>query len=247
MHNEMMHRTAARALRWGAATVVALVAAAPAAQAQGSLTGATVYSTNASGAFDFSDYYNTRPGDFVYNLYVSTAANGSVVLNPDATLNTALSLGSNTYYLFGDAGSKPAFYGFNLFLNGGTTPFLSGYVGTNGTTVLSNAGQVSFEGTRLGVAAPLTIQAAGTTFASGGYLYTLTGFTFNTTQQFGDIASPLSLGANGVGDYFGQITINVAAVNGTTVAPEPSTVVLTASGLLGLVGVTVRRRRSASV
>lgn len=246
MVSEIVSRNAARALRGGAAALACLLIAAPAARAQGTLTGGTVYSTTSSGAFDFSDYYNTRPGDYVYNLYFSTTANGSTILNPGATLSTPLSLGSNTFYLFGDAGGTPSYYGFNLFLDGGTTPFLSGYVTANGGTLLSNAGQVSFEGTRIGVDAPLTIAAAGTTYEANGFLYTITGFSFNTTGGTVDVASPLTLGTNGVIDYFGQITISVAAV-GVTTTPEPSTIVLTASGLLGLAGVSVRRKRTAIV
>jgi hypothetical protein len=245
MISAIVSRNAARALRCGVAALAGLLVAAPAASAQGTLTAGTVYSTTSSGAFDFSDYYNTRNGDYVYNLYFSSSANGSAILNPGTTLSTPLSLGTNTFYLFGDAGSTPGYYGFNLFLDGGTTPFLSGYVTSNGGTFLTNAGQTSFEGTRVGVDAPLTIAAAGTTFEANGFLYTLTGFNFNTTGGTVDIASPLVLGPNGVTDYFGSISINVAAVNVTT-TPEPSTIVLTASGLLGLVGVSVRRKRSAA-
>lgn len=245
MVKAIVSRNAARALRFGVAALAGLLVAAPAASAQGTLTGATVYSTTSGGAFDFSDYYNTRAGDYVYNLYFSTTADGSVVLNPGATLSAPLSLGSNTFYMFGDAGNTPAYYGFNLFLDGGTTPFLSGYVTANGGTFLTNVGQTSFEGTRIGVDAPLTIAAAGTTFEANGFLYTLTGFNFNTTGGTVDIASPLVLGPNGVTDYYGSISINVAAVNVTT-TPEPSTIVLTASGLLGVVGVSMRRKRIAA-
>lgn len=235
-------RGGARAIR-GGVMATALLAAATPALAQGTLSDITVYSTTSSGAFNFSDYYNTRTGDFVYNIYVSTTANGSNVLNPSATLSTPLALGTNTFYLFGDPGSRPDFYGFNLFLDGGTTPFISGYAATNGGTVLSNQGQVTFEGTRVGINPPLTVQGAGTTFAANGFLYTLTDFSFNTTQQFGDIASPLVLGPNGSADYFGTISISVAPIT-VGVVPEPSTVVLMASGLLGVLGVTIRRRRA---
>lgn len=242
MISAIVSRKAAPALRCGVAALAGLLAIAPAASAQGTLTGATVYSTTSSGAFDSQDFYNTTAGDFAYNLYFSTTADGSVILNPGATLSTPLTLGSNTYYLFGDPGRTPAYYGFNLFLDGGTTPFLSGYVTANGGVVLSNAGQSSF----VGVNDPITLPAAGTTYEANGYFYTLTGFAFNTTGGTVDVASPLALGPNGSPDYFGSISINVAAVNVTT-TPEPATIVLTASGLLGVLGVSVRRKRNPAI
>ena len=48
---------------------------------------------------------------------------------------------------------------------------------------------------------------------------------------------------SGSGDFLGQFVITVAPAT-VGVVPEPSTVVLMASGLLGVLGVTIRRRRA---
>ena len=163
----------------------------------------------------------------------SATSSGTVFLNPGATLNTPLSVGTNTFYLFGDAGTPQPFIGINLFLNGSTTPAVSAFAPENGTGLdfASNAGQPS-AGLTLN-----TVPASPLTILVGGYQYTITLFSFNNTQQFGDKVGPFTASPNGINDYFGQVTINVTAV------PEPSTIMLTATGLSGLLGMGWRRRR----
>ena len=95
-------RGGARAIR-GGVVAVALLAAATPAFAQGTLSGVTVYSTTSSGAFNFSDYYNTVPQDAGFNAFVTTSLGGSF-LNPAGTLSVPLALGTNTFYVYAEPG-----------------------------------------------------------------------------------------------------------------------------------------------
>lgn len=246
MQRGTVFRDRARAIRAGVVAVSLLAAAAP-AMAQGSLTGVTIYSTTSTGSFNGSNYWNTVPGDFAFNVFLTNSLGGSF-LNSAGTLSVPLTLGTNTFYVYGDPGNALSFFGIDAFANGGTTPFLSGFAGANGTgTVGTNAGLSTFGITPVTVAgAPGSVAGGPLSTTIDGFQYTLTSFSFNTTGQFGDLVGPQTVGANGTNDYLGQFVITVAPVN-VAVTPEPSTVALTASGLLGILGVTIRRRRGSSL
>jgi hypothetical protein len=225
---------------------VSLLAAATPALAQGTLTGVTIYSTGSTGSFNGSNYWNTVPGDFAYNVFLTNSLGGSF-LNTAGTLSAPLALGANTFYVYGDPGTPLSFFGINAFAGGSTSPLLSGFAAANGSgTVSSNAGLSTF-----GLAPVSTAGTPGTVIGGplsttiDGFQYTLTYFSFNTTGQFGDLVGRETVGPDGVNDYLGQFVITVAPVT-VSVTPEPSTVALTASGLLGVLGMAVRRRRAAA-
>lgn len=234
-------RGGARAIRGGVVAMTLLAAATP-AFAQGTLSDVTVYCTDNTGTFCRSEFWNTVPQDAGYNAFVTTSIGGSF-LNPAGTLSVPLTLGSNTFYVYAEPGSPQSFFGINLYLNGGTTPLVSGFAPQNGNgTVSSNAGMTTFSN------APATgsigtVPGGPLSTTIDGFQYTLTFFAFNTTQQFGDRVSPEFPVASGNGDFLGQFVITVAPAT-VGVVPEPSTVVLMASGLLGVLGVTIRRRRA---
>ena len=236
-------RGGARAIR-GGVVAVALLAAATPAVAQGTLSGVTFYCASSTGGFCGSDYWNTVPNDFAFNVFLSTSLGGSF-LNPAGTLSVPLTLGTNTFYAYAAPGSGVPFFGVNTFLNGSTTPLVSGFAPQNGNgTVSSNAGLGSFgivPVTTFG--APGIVPAGPLSTTIDGFQYTLTFFSFNTTGQFGDRVGPDFPTPNGGNDFLGQFVITVAPAT-VGVVPEPSTVVLMASGLLGVLGVTIRRRRA---
>ena len=244
MQRGSVFRDGARAIR-GGVVAVALMAASTPALAQATLTGTTIYSTSSLGAFTGQNFWNTIPNDGAFNLFLTTSVGGSF-LNPAGTLSTPLSLGSNTFYVYGNPGSALPFFGISLFANGSGTPLVSGFAPANGTGAVSSS---LFNGV-VGMNPSLNVGVPGGLVPSGplsttidGFQYTLTFFSFNTTGQWGDFVGPELPLPNGQPDYLGQFVITVAPVT-VAVTPEPSTVVLTASGLLGIVGLMARRRRA---
>jgi hypothetical protein len=237
-------RGAARAIR-GGVVAIALLAAATPASAQATLTGVTIYCTGNTGSFCQSTYWNTTTGDFAFDAFVSNSLGGSFI-NSAGTLSVPLSVGTNTFYVYAEPGAPLPFFGVNLFADGSTTPLLSGFAPANGTgTVSTNAGLNTFGITPVTTAGvPGVIPGGPLTATIDGFQYTLTYFTFDTSKGFGDLVGPVSVGANGQSDYVGQFVITVAPVS-VAVTPEPGTVALTASGLLGIFGITLRRRRAA--
>jgi len=232
MSSKAVGRRGVRLAGLAAAAVLAAATASP-ALAQGTLTGTTIYSTSSTGALNGVSWWNTVDGDAAWNIYLSTSASGGTYLNPAGTLSTPLSVGTNTFYVFMQGASPQSFYGINLYLNGATTPSISGFTGANGGTLASNAGQTSINLDLSQLAAgPLSITL-------DGFQYTLTAFTFNTTGT-GDFVSPFSPVPGGGADFVGSFVLTV------TPTPEPGTVVLMASGLLGVFGVTMRRRRAVA-
>ena len=206
------------------------------AVAQTSLTGATVYGVcEPPGAACIGGIWNTaNPGVAPFKVFFSANSTGSAILNPATTLNAPLTLGDNNFYLFAEPGIPQPFFGINLYLGGATTASLSAYAPQNGTGTdfASNAGQPTY-----GLSGSVTEPGGPLTILVGGFQYTLTYFSFNTTQQNGNAVGGFTPGAGGVNDYFGRVNINVTAV------PEPSTIMLTATGLSGLLGMGWRRRR----
>jgi len=217
----------------GAAATLAMPAIAA---AQTSLTGATIYGVcEPPGAACIGDIWNTaNPGSPPFKVFFSASSSGTPILNPLTTLNAPLSAGSNTFYLFTEPGINQPFFGVNLYLGGATTASLSTYAPSNGTGTdfASNVGQPTY-----GLSGSTTEPGGPLSVVVGGFQYTITYFAFNTTQQFGDVVGGFTPGASGINDYVGRVTINVTAV------PEPSTIMLTATGLSGLLGMGWRRRR----
>lgn len=86
---------------------------------------------------------------------------------------------------------------------------------------------------RRGGAGPLSATIDGRTVA-------ISAFSFGAPGP--DRVGPYTVGANGSMDYTGQLTVTVSG--GVSMVPEPGSVLLLATGMVGL-GVVARRRRAA--
>jgi hypothetical protein len=217
----------AAALALGGTVVPAMLSA------QNTATGATVYTAFFNGDASPDDHlWNTTPlPELPWNVFFNTSADGSGSwLNPDVTLSQPLTAGTHTWYLFGEgSGTSELYMGINLYLNSMATPTLSAYnLRGSAAPPMTNEGRSTIFGA---VGGPLSVTLNGQTVR-------ITDFTYGAPA--GDLVGQQSIGRSGTSDYTGMLTLSVSG--GMSRVPEPGTVLLLGSGLLG-VGLVARRRK----
>lgn len=200
------------------------------------LTGATLFDTNAAGNAG-SQLWNTRGGDAFPNLYLLqpplntfyNSGNGA-----SASINVPVTIAVNYVFVYWAQPGSGSNFGLNLFFDGASTPGISAMVPVNSIAFTANSAantkrldgtNVAGAGTTLFIAADAAIRlVAFTNFAS------LT----DTVQAFDNTA--------GAGpDFTGFITLTVNAV------PEPGALGFLAIGsaMLAALGILKRRKISA--
>ena len=106
--------------------------------AEPKLTGITLYSANVEGSGSTGSYWNTRGGDFAWNVYLFT---GSVAApsflnsgDTDDSLNPQLSLSPGVHVIqFAGASAPSGFLGLNLYFNGSSSNRISAVVPRDGS------------------------------------------------------------------------------------------------------------------
>ena len=202
------------------------------ANAQANLTLGTEFGTDASGNAS-AEAYSTGSGGFILGI-----KQGSTLLNAgNGSINIPLSVGVNTFDLFGEGDFDVANYGLNLFFNGANNaPGISVFAPEGTTTTphpafAANSAPITY-------GASLVIPGSGTlTTNVGGLNVTLTDYYWQAANvQNLDQVGQFTVGANTVPDFTGRITLTV------TNTPEPGSLALVAS-LFTVGGLAWKRRK----
>ncbi len=207
------------------------------APAQPTLSGLTLYRSDANGKWDGIYAWNSQKGGGTdaFNVYLFTNTISSPTFltsgNTDASLNPNLTLsaGFNTIQFAGNTSVTGGYYAVNLYFN-------NDLVQNRITAVVTNNGLSSFSVVAAGVNTfgnPNTSQPSSgeISFSTGGYVVTLT--SFQTTLPRPDLVGNYATGPDGTLDTAGSFTLNVTQV------PEPTVVTF---GLAALIlGATWRR------
>lgn len=230
------------------------------------LHGATFFDATATGDNDLPDAIdgggfrgswrtnqgvaNQYAGFFLRDVPDASYAAGTT-LNPAGSLQATLALGANTFYAYSsgsDRLGRPN-YGLNLFFGAGPqtncaeAPLISAYVAPGAASVpLANGSATTT--TQCLQPNSYIAGANSLSFLSGQYLVTLTDFRVLAESDVNspyDRASQTAPSPDGILDMYSTFTLTVTAVTAT---PEPSTYLLLASGLLGVLA--MRRRREAA-
>lgn len=222
------------------------------------ITGATLFGTNSQGGMSTllgvatTGVWNTVGGDLTYNLYLQDSGfnwvNGGNA--GGASIDIPLSPGAHTYYIFAAPGLTTQNYaGLNLFLDGSSTPGISGFNAEN------SSGAVSPDGNSK--TAPLTsgypytpIPGAGTLTFTEDDGYSITLIAFDLYQPRASSPPTDGAGIPSIGNYVGAynnqpdiLRINDYRGSFTVLvqAPEPASLLSLASGIV-LLGLFARTR-----
>lgn len=205
------------------------------------LSGAVQFSTDASGAASAFHVWNTASGDITDNLFLSTDSAGTTFYNgpadTDAAISIPLSLGSNTFFIWGQPGSSTGFNAINLYFDGSTTAAITATGATNSTSFSADGASATWNLSNASVPGANTL-----TYNIGTEIITLTAYAWYTPTATAlpaaDKVGAFTLGADGKNDFRGYFTLDVASAP----APEPSTYVLMGAGLLT---VALAKKRTA--
>lgn len=232
--------------------IAASLIATAALRAQ-TLTGITVFSTDANGNIITTAAFNTFGGDLVNNIYVINDPVAQTFLNSGDSggasaptgVNIALATGAREFFASVDptGTTQGMFYGINLFFNGNnTTPRISAFTTINTPTGVANSG------TTLANTGGLTTVAGANTLTfvdPSGLTVILTAFNYASTRLAGlptdypeDLVGPFATTPNMNPDNYVDFTL--------TVIPEPSTWALMGAGLATLGAICRSRRRAAN-
>ena len=178
--------------------------------AQPTLTGVTIYRANADGSGANGSFWNTRGGDFPYNVYLFTGSVASPVFltggDTDFTLNPnlPLSLGVHVLQFAGDS-APGGLLGLNLYFDNNSTNRITAFVPADG----SSRFQV--------VPRSITTYGQNGSQASSGTLsyharigdYSVILSDFHTTVPAVNVVSPYASTPNGSSDTAGSFTLTV--------------------------------------
>lgn len=108
------------------------------AHAQLTLSGITLFSATANGTQSGLSLWNTRGGDFIYNVYLFTNTVASPAFlntgNTDASLNPNLDLAPGSHLIYFSAETEPSGYlGLNLYFNNDPTNRITAVVPIDGS------------------------------------------------------------------------------------------------------------------
>src|SRR2546430_7233115 len=150
------------------------------------LSGVIEFSTDATGAADNSQLWNTLGGDVFFNLYVKSGdvrTGGGAFLNSgnagSASISITLALGANTFTIFGEQITDPLNFGLNFFFNGNNaTPGIS--VKAPEDTVGPPTPPPAF----LPNSSPSTLKLDGSPVAGAGTLIFVDGLTTVTLTDY---------------------------------------------------------------
>jgi hypothetical protein len=224
-----------------------LSATASSGLSQVRLTDVVVFGTDANGNwFNQPNVWETRPGGNFNNWIQSGAEGGPFVNGPsDAAVqpNLSLTLGDNSFRLFGKPGAPIGYFGINLFFDGAETPSISAF----GPMLVRSTSQHIFAAD----GAPNTPRpipsfntgylfpgANSLSFVSADQVITLTDFYWASPSVYSlDLTGELSTSPDGANDFVGGITLAITPV------PEPHAL-LWVVGLGAVMTIHYRRRIS---
>ena len=245
----MSHRALPNALTIILATASLLITSSPAPAT--SLSGATLFSSDATGAPSLGQVWNTAGGDFIFNLYLSQTSNASSgFLNSgngaSTSINLNLSPGTTTFFIFGEATNDTGVAGLNLLFNGNDlAPRIAAINQTNssGAAVSAASAVNTFDLSPPNAGIPNVASPQTLTFVDGQTTVTLTSFAWNTNSNALDLVTTFDNVPDGplFPDFFGSFTLDVSSPELEPV-PEPATLLLLGSTFAG-VGLARWRKR----
>lgn len=224
-----------------ALSLVLGVALSQTLSAQTYLTGISEFSTTAAGQASGGSVWNTKGGDSVVNIFVSSGTGlADPFINGPSDANTAVSiplnLGTYNFTLFAGSGGVLPNHAINLFFNGNNSaPGISAVAATRTSigTIPSFGANASVTTKALDGFA--NVPGAGAlSYLDGTRLITLTSYywaapsVFNADRISAPFGDPGYVAPGGGADWVGQITLTVIQV------PEPSVAGILLLGLLGL-------------
>ncbi|GEM_PF-1999686 len=249
-------------MKWLLRTAIAVVSSGifiSGAQASTILTGATAFLADQNGKFTpDTDRWNTLGGDALSNFWMSTGTPGgspdglsSPFINGPGDVNAAISIvlapGVYQFTVFGNDGTPIAYHGMNLFFNGDDlNPRVSAFAQDRTGLLTIPPFFPDASPQTLGLQ-PTTFQGVvvpgtGTlNYNDGENIVTLIDFFWTAPSVFGaDRVYGFGTVPDGQREFIGSFALRVEAIPLPGTIPEPSSLFLLSSGLLGLAG--FRRR-----
>ena len=213
------------------------------------LSGLHLFGLDAAGNLEIptGGLYTYVPNGGNFDLWVTQGGISDPFINgptrDNAGISVPLNPGSYTFSIFGASGcgegqsifpcASPQ-YGLNLFFNGnGDTPGISVMAATNYSATPPFPAFSANSGTTVNLSGSAQVAGAGTlVFTDGATSVTLTNFQWSVPMVYNlDRISNFTTSPDGSRDFVGQFALQVST---TRPLPEPSTLVLLASGLVGL-------------